>query len=170
MIGLCDGVMCVWIGISAFFGYRRGFAEQALRMLPWWGALFLTFFLMPSFAKYVHTFIPQYDLTYILIAALFSGYGMFYGIGRIIGIWVERVFLGPLMSALLGAALGALEGIIVIAALFACIWFCDLTTLPLFKESYGAKVVFAFCNQWSKKYIWTLLQNQPKQFWRTVFM
>ncbi len=121
MFGLnaLDAIVIVFVLASAATGIRRGFTTEAMKLVTWAGAIFLTAVAQPAAFKLANKFINVdmiANLVGLAVVFIISLVALNY-LGKFIGERVRTSFMGP-VDRLLGSVFGFIRGVVVISGAY----------------------------------------------------
>lgn len=120
-----DGIILAIVGLSAIFGFRRGFVTEVLSLAAWGGAVLLTVFGLNPATEFFRSYVsPDVVADVIAFVALFIGGLVLLKLAAgWIGEGVRMSFLGPLDRSA-GTLFGILRGALIVsfAYLLFSIW------------------------------------------------
>ncbi len=121
MFGLnaLDIVIILTIVASAVNGVRRGFTTEAMKLVAWAAAIFITVIAQPAAFQFAAQFIKidmVANLTGIVVVFLIALVAFNY-LGKFIGDRIKASFMGPIDRSL-GSLFGLLRGAIVVSAAY----------------------------------------------------
>lgn len=120
-----DGIILAIVGLSAIFGFRRGFVTEVLSLAAWAGAVVLTVFGLNPATEFFREYVsPDVVADVIAFVALFIGGLIILKLAASwIGEGVRSSFMGPLDRSA-GILFGVLRGALIVsfAYLLFSIW------------------------------------------------
>jgi len=114
-----DIVVILFVFASAATGIRRGFTTEAMKLVTWAGAIFITVIAQPAAFRLANKFINVdmiANLIGIAVVFILSLVALNY-LGKFIGERIRTSFMGPI-DRILGTLFGFIRGVIVVSGVF----------------------------------------------------
>lgn len=121
---LFDFLIGVVIALSLVMGFSRGFTHEALKLLAWAAAIFITVVALPFATEIVAMILPWEVLAGLvgLVVTFVVTLMLLTALGKWAGEQIRTSFIGPLDRSL-GALFGFLRGALIVAAGFLAFTF-----------------------------------------------
>lgn len=121
MLGLTgfDFIVIILIGASMLTGFRKGFTTEALKLIAWAGAIFMTVVALPGVAPVIQEKIPiewLANIISVIITFILSLVALSYLAG-FVGGRIRASFIAPIDRAL-GTAFGFCRGVLVVCGAY----------------------------------------------------
>ncbi|MEE8295207.1 MAG: CvpA family protein [Sphingomonadales bacterium] len=114
-----DIIVLIFVFASAATGIRRGFTTEAMKLVTWAGAIFITVVTQPAAFTLANKFISvdmMANLVGMGVVFVISLVALNY-LGKFIGERIRTSFMGP-VDRLLGTVFGFIRGVVVVSAAF----------------------------------------------------